>query len=89
MFRVTTLVMCFISYLKSIAGVFAVVTFFITMELDILFLWFGLSAAAFNIARAEIGDIELKFSIKDYMAVFLIIIMLGAVIHLVVFKKVL
>ncbi|MBN1405135.1 MAG: hypothetical protein JW946_01295, partial [Candidatus Omnitrophica bacterium] len=63
--------------LVSIVG-FVIVTSFITMELDILFIWIGLCAVVLNIAQQEIENIRFKFAIKDIVVIFIIII-----IHLI------
>lgn len=73
--------------LVSMVG-FNVVTLFITMELDILFIWLGLCAVALNIARREIGGISFKFSMKDAIAVFFIIIVITLTIYIVAIRDI-
>ena len=44
---------------------FAVATFFVTMELDLLYAWWGLSAATINVARDGLPEEALTFNRKD------------------------
>lgn len=68
---------------------FNIVTFFVNMEMDPLFIWLGLSAAAINIVRHKVNDISLKFSLKDIRNIFLIMIGIGFIIYLVAVKDIL
>lgn len=68
---------------------YIVVTFFVTMELDILFVWFGLCAATVNIAKNEMDDLSLRFSLKDAGVVVVGMIAVIFVIYLVAVKEIL
>ena len=65
---------------------FNVVTLFVTMELDILFIWMALCAATLNIARQKVENISFKFSLKDSLAVSSIVVFLAVGIYVVAIK---
>jgi O-antigen ligase len=69
------------SLLISFVG-FNICTLFITMEIDLFYLLLGLCAAAVNIAHREIKPISIKFSLKDVMIIF------GIIIGLLAFYKI-
>ena len=67
---------------------FNVVTFFVSMEHGILFVWLALCAVTLLIARQEIGNISLKFSMKDAVAVLLIMVVITAIIATLAIKNI-
>ncbi len=72
----------------SMVGFF-VITFFVSMELDFLFLWLGLCAAAINIARNEIKGISFRFSlIKDTAAILFIMMAVWSAVYMIAVKEI-
>lgn len=67
---------------------YAITTFFVTMELDILFAWFGLCAVAINIAQSEIKDLRLRFSLMDAGIVFSGALGVLFVLYLIALKEI-
>lgn len=65
---------------------FNVATLFVNMEHNPLFIWLGLCALTFNIARQEIKNISLRFSIKDAIAVFFIVVVVTIGIYITAAK---
>ncbi|MFA5145951.1 MAG: O-antigen ligase family protein [Candidatus Omnitrophota bacterium] len=72
---------------SSMVG-YVVTTYFITMELAILFLWFGLCAATINIARGETGNGFFRFSFKDIGIVCVTMVAIVFSIYLVAIKEI-
>ena len=63
-------------------------TFFVTMEHDIMFLWWGLCAVAFNIAKNEIPKMQFRFSLGDARNISLIMMTIIAVVYIIVTKDI-
>lgn len=71
----------------SIIG-FNVATFFITADLDILFVWIGLCACAVNIARKDIPGFSFKLTFKDVFMSGVMSIAMITLIYLIAVKEI-
>lgn len=67
---------------------FNVTTFFVTMENDVLFVWWALCAAALNITRKETSNFIFKFSFKDAVSIGSAMIAIILFIYLVAVKNI-
>lgn len=76
------------SILTAIIG-FNIMTYFVTMDLDFLFICLGLCAATLKIAKAEVGDIRFKVSIVDMGLVFCVMCAIVFSIYLIAVKEIL
>lgn len=83
------------SMISNLSGVlmvsmvgFNVVTYFVTMDLDFLFICLGLCAAALKIARTETGDVRFRVSIKDLGIVFCAMFAVVFTIYLIAVKEI-
>lgn len=72
----------------SLVG-YNIATYFVTMELDILFVWWALCAVVVTIARERLGPFPIRFSFRDAANVGMGMFVIVFSVYLLAFKEIL